>query len=262
MTRRLTLRWIGTLAAVCFLAAPMSRAADMADSGQVLVFAAASLTEALNEVGEAYAKTGNPAPKFSYAASSALARQIESGAPANLFVSADEQWMDYLADKKLIVPATRASFLGNTLVLIAPADHPASVSVGYEFPLAKLLNGGKLSMADPDSVPAGKYGKAALENLNVWHSVESNVIRADNVRAALTFVERGEAPLGIVYGTDAALSKKVAVLGAFPEVSYPLISYPIAVVASHNTPAAEAFRNFILGPVAKAIFVKYGFLTK
>jgi molybdate transport system substrate-binding protein len=236
--------------------------ARAAELQQTLVFAAASLSDALTEVGEAYAKSGKPKPALSFAASSALARQIENGAPAALFVSADEQWMDYTADRKLIAPGTRISFLGNTLVLVTPSDRPAKIDIAFGFPLAKVLNGGKLAMGDPDSVPVGKYGKAALENLGVWRDVEGSVVRADNARAALTFVERGEAAAGIVYATDAAVTKKVAVAGAFPEMSYPPVSYPIAVIAAHDTPAARAFRDFVIGPDGKAVFAKYGFTLK
>jgi molybdate transport system substrate-binding protein len=229
---------------------------------QVLVFAASSLTDVLNELAETYAKAGHPKPAFSFAASSALARQIESGAPAALFISADEQWMDYVAERKLVADGTRASFLGNTLVLVTPADKPQKVDIKAGFPLAKVLAGGKLSMGDPDSVPVGKYGKAALENLGVWSVVEPNVIRADNVRVALAFVERGEAAAGIVYATDAALTKKVSVAGTFPASSYPPVSYPIGVIAANDTPAARAFREFVLGAEAKAVFAKYGFVSK
>jgi molybdate transport system substrate-binding protein len=235
----------------------MARAAD-----SLIVFAAASLTETLTEVGNAYAATGKAKPTFSFAASSALARQIENGAPAAIFASADEQWMDYLADRKLIVPSSRMTFLGNTLVLISPADKPLKVTIGYEFPLAAALGGGKLSMANPDSVPAGKYGKAALENLNVWRSVEGSVVRAQNVRGALAFVERGEAAAGIVYSTDAALTKKVVVVGTFPEISHGPITYPLAVVKGHDTPEARDFRAFMLSDAAKAVYRKYGFSVK
>jgi molybdate transport system substrate-binding protein len=237
--------------------AGIARAADT-----LIVFAAASLTDTLKEVGDAYAAAGKAKPTFSFAASSALARQIESGAPAAIFVSADEQWMDYLADRKLIVGATRTTFLGNTLVLVAPADRTFKINVTYDFPLAAALNGGKLSMANPDSVPAGKYGKAALENLNVWRSVESSVVRGDNVRSALAFVERGEAAAGIVYATDAAITKKVAVVGTFPEVSHPPITYPLAIVAGNDTAQAREFRAFMLSDTAKAIYRKYGFAVK
>lgn len=232
------------------------------DTKQAMVFAASSLTDVLNELAEVYAKAGHPKPAFSFAASSALARQIENGAPAALFISADEQWMDYAADRKLIVSETRSSFLGNALVLVTPVDKPLKIDIKPGFALAQVLGVGKLSMGDPDSVPVGRYGKIALENLGVWTQVELNVIRADNVRVALAFVERGEAAAGIVYATDAALTKKVTVAGVFPDASYPPVSYPIAVVAGHDTPAARAFRDFILGADAKAIFVKYGFKLK
>lgn len=255
--RRLAL--IAPLFAACFAALTPARAQE---SGKLIVFAAASLTEALNEIGDAYAKTGKARPVFSYAASSALARQIENGAPAGLFVSADEEWMDYLAQRKLIAPESRASFLGNTLVLITPVDRAQQVTIRPGFDLAKLLGTGKLSLADPDNVPAGRYAKAALENLKVWSTVESHVVRGDNVRGALAFVERGEAAGGIVYGTDAALTKKVAVAGVFPADSHPPISYPLAVISAHDTAAARAFRDFLLGETAKAVYRKFGFAVK
>lgn len=250
---------IALLFAACLALLTPARAQE---ADKLIVFAAASLTEALNEVGDAYAKTGKPRPVFSYAASSALARQIENGAPAGLFVSADEEWMDYLAQRKLIVPDTRTSFLGNTLVLITPADRPLRLTITPGLDLAKLLGNSKLALADPDNVPAGRYGKAALEHLKVWSAVESNVVRGDSVRGALAFVERGEAAAGIVYGTDAMLTKKVVVAGVFPADSHPPISYPLAVVGAHDTPAARAFRDFLLGSEAKAVYRKYGFAVK
>ena len=213
-------------------------------------------------MGEAYAKTGKAKPVFSFAASSAIARQVESGAPASLFVSADEEWMDYLAARNLIVADTRTSFLGNTLVLVTPVDRPLTLNIGPGFPLAAALGKGKLALADPMSVPAGKYSKVALENLGVWSAVETSVVRGDSVRNALAFVERGEAAAGMVYATDAALTKRVAVAGIFPASSHPPISYPLAVVASHDTPAARAFRDYLLGPKAKAVYRKFGFAVK
>jgi molybdate transport system substrate-binding protein len=228
----------------------------------LLVFAAASLTETLGAVGDAYAATGHTKPTFSFAASSALAKQIENGAPAALFVSADEQWMDYLADRQLIVPPSRVTFLGNTLVLIAPADHPLKLKIAAGFPLAQALGSSKLSLADPDSVPAGKYAKAALENLGVWRSVEGSVARGENVRAAMAFVERGEAAAGVVYGTDAALSKKVVVVDTFPAITHGPITYPVAIVKGQDSPEPQAFRAFMLSDAAKAIYRKYGFEVK
>ncbi len=253
------MKYLGALLAVC---AMLARPIHAQEPDKLIIFAASSLTEALTEVSEAYAKTGKPKPVLSFAASSALAHQIENGAPAALFASADEEWMDYLAAHNLIVADTRTSFLGNTLVLVSPADRPLKVTIGPGFPLAAALGGGKLSLADPMSVPAGKYGKAALENLGVWSAVEANVVRGDNVRNALAFVERGEAAAGIVYATDAALTKKVVVTGTFPETSHPPISYPLAIVAGHDTPAARAFRDFLLGAEAKAVYRKYGFAVK
>jgi len=232
------------------------------DADKLIVFAASSLTEALNEIGDAYAKAGKARPTFSFAASSVLARQIENGAPAALFMSADEEWMDYLAARHLIVSSSRTSFLGNTLVLVTPADRPLALTPAPGFDLVKALGGGKLALADPTGVPAGRYGKAALENLGVWASVEAQVVRGDSVRNALSFVERGEVAAGIVYATDAALTKKVAVAGAFPAASHPAISYPLAIVGAHDTSVAHAFRDFLLGAEAKAVYRKYGFTLK
>ncbi|MEJ0022670.1 MAG: molybdate ABC transporter substrate-binding protein [Alphaproteobacteria bacterium] len=187
------------------------------DAKPLVVYAASSLTDAMKEIGPLYKAAGHLEPVFSYGASSALARQIEQGAKADVFASADEPWADYLAERKLIDPATRASLLSNTLVLVSPTDKPLKVKkIAKGFNLAAALGDGKLAMADPDSVPAGKYGKAALENLGVWASVENKVARAENVRAALRFVETGDAAAGIVYATDALASgPKVKVVGEF-----------------------------------------------
>jgi molybdate transport system substrate-binding protein len=225
------------------------------------VFAASSLTDALNEIAPLYAAAGHPAPVFSYAASAVLARQIEQGARADLFASADEPWADYLAERKLIDPATRVSLLSNTLVLVAPTDKPMKVKIRKGFNLAGALGDGKLAMADPDSVPAGKYGKAALENLNVWSSVAGKVARAENVRAALRFVEVGEAAGGIVYATDALASgPKVKVVGEFPASSYPNISYPFAAVTGGNATEAKAFLAFLRTKPAQDVFKRKGFV--
>ncbi|MSO72441.1 MAG: molybdate ABC transporter substrate-binding protein [Rhodospirillaceae bacterium] len=229
---------------------------------KILVFAASSLTEALTEIGDAYARSGQPRPVFSFAASSTLARQIENGAPAAVFVAADEEWMDYLAARKLIVAGTRNAFLGNSLVLITPADRPLHLRIETGFPLATAIGMGKLALADPDSVPAGRYAKAALENLGVWQAVASNVVRGDGVRSALAFVERGEAAAGIVYATDAMLTRKVAVVGSFPPASHAAISYPLAILAGHDTAAARGFRDFLLGEEAGAVYRKFGFAVK
>jgi molybdate transport system substrate-binding protein len=250
-------RWLVlrlALIALTAVAAPAHAADD-----RLIVFAAASLTEAMTDAADAYARAGHPRPALSFAASSALARQIENGAPAGLFVSADEPWADYLEARKLLLPGSRVSFLANRLVLIAPADRPFKTKIGPHFPLTRLLGNGKLAMADPDSVPAGRYGKAALTKLGVWRAVEARVVRGDSVRAALRFVETGAAPAGIVYATDAAASRKVVVAGVFPESSHPPIRYPLALVAAHATPEAKAFRAWLLKKPAKAIFARYGF---
>jgi molybdate transport system substrate-binding protein len=230
-----------------------------ASAAEIMVFAAASLKEALDEAVNLYnSQTGDTA-KISYAASPALARQIESGAPTDLFVSADLDWMDYLQKRNLIQPATRKNLLGNRLVIAAPANAGLTLDIKPGFDLAAALRGGHLSMADPDSVPAGKYGKAALQKLGVWSSVESAVVRAENVRAALLFVSRHEAPLGIVYSTDAAADPGVMVVGVFPEDTHPPIIYPIAVTAESKNPSAPRLLEFLGSPAAKAIFEKHGF---
>lgn len=244
----------------CVFAAALAMAPAGFAIAQTIVFAAASTTEAVTEIGAAFAakKLGTIVPSFD--SSSTLAKQIENGAPAGVFLSADEQWMDYLDKKNLIAPGTRSDVLGNALVLIAPkADKPARIEIGPGFPLVKMLGDGRLSVGDPAHVPAGIYAKAALEALGVWGDVKDRLAAAENVRAALAFVERGETPLGIVYSTDAAASAKVSVVGVFPEDSHPRICYPVGLVAGHDTPEARAFLEFLKGPEARAIFAKYGF---
>ena len=230
-----------------------------AQAQDLTVFAAASLKESMDEAAAQFQRVNGQKVVVSYAASSALAKQVESGAPADVFISADLDWMDYLDQRKLIKPETRVNLLRNKLVMIAPADSKLQVEIKPGFPLAKLLGDGKLSMADPDSVPAGKYGKAALEKLGVWASVESKVARGDNVRTALNFVSRGEAPLGIVYQTDAAADKKVRIAAQFPQDSYPAIIYPAAVIAGSKQTAAAGFVIYLKSKEARAIFEKYGF---
>ena len=224
----------------------------------VTVFAAASLKDALDAGVKAYQAESRDKIVVAYAASSALARQIEAGAPADIFISADLDWMDYLEQRRLIQAGTRRNLLRNRLVLIAPAGSGARVSIEPGFPLAKLLGNGRLAMADPAAVPAGKYGKASLEALGVWKDVQSKVAPAENVRAALVLVSRGEAPFGIVYSTDAAADPKVRVVGTFPENTHPPIIYPVAAVASAK-PAAAAFLKWLGEPPARAIFEKFGF---
>lgn len=227
-----------------------------------LVLAAASLQEALSDAAKVWTGKRHAAPVLSFAASSALARQIEAGAPADLFISADEEWMDYVAGKQLLRPGTRATFLTNRLVLIAPVSSNARLTIGRNFPLARALGDGRLAMADPESVPAGKYGKAALTALGVWSGVEGKIARAENVRAALALVERGEAPLGIVYATDARASARVRIVGTFPASSHSPITYPIAVLKTATNPEAEGFRRFLLSREGKAIFARRGFVVR
>lgn len=249
-------RWRGALVAILLSIAVLAPAPASADD--VLVFAAASLKNALDDAVAAYDK-GGASVKVSYAASSALAKQIENGAPADIFISADLDWMNEVAKHDLIKPATRKNLLGNVLVLVAPADSKTKVEIKPGFPLVKLLGDGHLAMADPAAVPAGKYGKAALEKLGVWDSVEKRVARAEDVRAALLYVSRKEAPFGIVYQTDAAADKGVKVAGMFPPDTYPPIIYPIALTASSKNPEAAKFLAFLESAAAKPFFEKQGF---
>ncbi|HXL98554.1 MAG TPA: molybdate ABC transporter substrate-binding protein [Rhizomicrobium sp.] len=229
------------------------------DSDTVTVFAAASLTDALNSAGKAYeAKTGKHVV-FSFAASSALARQIEASAGADMFLSADSDWMDYLDNKGLIAHATRVNLLGNHLVLISPADLKVALKIAPHFDLAGAIGQGRLALADPASVPAGKYARAALTSLGVWDSVADHVAPAENVRAALAYVARGEAPLGVVYTTDALSEPKVRIVDTFPDSSHAPIVYPAALTKDAK-PGARAFLDFLSGPDATAIFVKDGFV--
>lgn len=227
-----------------------------------LVLAAASLQEALSEAARSWTARKHTRPVVSFAASSALARQIESGAPADLFISADEEWMDHVAGKGLIRAKTRVSFLSNRLVLVAPVAGKTRLTIASRFPLARALGNGRLAMADPDTVPAGRYGKAALSSLRVWRSVSGKLARAENVRAALALVERGEAPFGIVYATDAKASKKVRIVGVFPVASHPPVTYPVAVLKASTDPEAEMFRRFLVSRAGKAMFARYGFTAR
>jgi molybdate transport system substrate-binding protein len=232
-----------------------------AAAADVVVFAAASLKNALDEAVAAYQQKDGGKVAVSYAASSALAKQLESGAPADIFISADLDWMDYAEQHRLINAATRKNLLGNRLVLVAPASSCVTVEIKPHFPLAALLGDGRLAMADPDAVPAGKYGKAALETLGVWSAVEGRIARAENVRAALFFVSRQEAPLGIVYATDAAADRGVKIIGAFPENTHPPIVYPMALTAVSTNAGAAAFLAFLRSAAVRPIFEKQGFIV-
>ncbi|UTP38371.1 molybdate ABC transporter substrate-binding protein [Phenylobacterium sp. LH3H17] len=228
-----------------------------AQAASVTVFAAASLKNALDEVGREYARTGGEA-RFSYAASSAMARQIEQGAPADIYVSADADWMTYLAERRLVVAATRRDLLTNRLALIAPADSKAALKVAKGMPLARALGGGRLAVAGPD-VPAGKYARAALISLGAWDGVSGKLAQAENVRTALQYVARGESPFGVVYDTDARLEPKVRIVGLFPAGSHPAIVYPAALVTGSKNPDAARFLSFMSGPQAAVVFRRHGF---
>lgn len=239
-----------------------SQITSNADSAQVKVFAAASLTNAINEIGEMYFKKDGIKVVPSFASSSTLAKQIENGAPADIFVSADLQWMDYLADKKALVEGTRFDLLGNKLALISPASSDVSLTIVPGLDLAKYLGNGRLATGDPDHVPAGKYAKAALEKLGMWSFVTDKLARASDVRSALAWVEKGEAPLGIVYSTDASVSKQVRVVAYFPDDSYPPIVYPAALLKGSSEPEAKEFLSFLKSDDARKVFEKFGFSVK
>jgi len=249
--------FLALLAALLVIgAAPAAKAAPA-----VRVFAASSLTEALNAIGAQYTAETGVKVTFAYGASSAIARQIEAGAPADLFLSADTDWMDYVQSRALIQTATRRNLLSNRLVLIAPKDSTVALKIAPGFPLAQALGrGGRLATGDPDSVPVGRYARSALMNLGVWNEVADHLVRAENVRSALVFVARGETPLGIVYATDALVEPKVRVVDTFPVKSHLPIVYPAAVTRKGG-PAAAAFLAYVRGPKGQAIFRKYGFIT-
>jgi molybdate transport system substrate-binding protein len=230
-----------------------------AQSSDPVVFAAASLKTALDEAAAQWRTRSGKKVTISYGASSALAKQIEAGAPAQMFISADLDWMNYVAEKKLIKPETRANLLGNRIVLVAPKDSNVTLSIAPNFPLANALGGGKLAMANTDSVPAGKYGKAALEKLGVWGSVQNSIVQAQDVRAALTLVARQEAPLGIVYQNDAAAEPNVKIVGAFPENTHPPIVYPVALTSTATSPDIAAFLAYLHSPAVRPAFEKQGF---
>ena len=249
--------WLGAAvatAAAAFLSLT-SLAAPAAAQEKVTVFAAASMKNALDNANKAWGKEVT----VSYAASSALAKQIEGGAPADIFISADLDWMKYVSDKKLVKEDTKTNWLGNRIVIVAAKDNAKPIDIKQGFDLAGLLKGGKLAMGEPNAVPAGKYGKAALEKLGVWASIEKSVASAESVRAALALVSRGEAPYGIVYATDAAADPGVVVVGKFPEDTHPPIIYPIAVLSESKAKDAAAYLEFLKSAKAAPFFEKEGF---
>jgi molybdate transport system substrate-binding protein len=249
--------WIVWMLVVC--AAGGSAAA--AASSTVLVFGAASLTNVIDDLSKTFTAQTRVPVKSSLAASSVLAKQIEAGAPADVFFSADLEWMDYLEQRKLLKPGSRHDVVGNRLVLIAPADSTVAVKINKGVDLRPALGPqGKLATGDPDSVPVGKYAKAALEKLGSWDKLSGRIVPAENVRAALAFVARGEAPLGIVYETDALAEKKVKIVAEFPADTHPPITYPIALT-THGGAGAQQFVDFVRSKAALEIFRKYGFTS-
>ena len=247
------------LALACLILGLACQGAEAQQS--VTVFAAASLKNALDDVDAAFTTAAGIEVTASYQASSALAKQIEAGAPAGVFIFADLRWMDYLAERKLIAPDTRTNLLGNKLVLIAPKESKLGhVVIGQGFDIAKLAGDGRIAVADVKAVPAGLYAKAALEKLGAWAAAQPKLAQAENVRATLAFVARGETPLGIVYETDARVEPKVKIVGVFPDGSYPPVTYPVAAIAdAKSKEAATRYLAFLHSAAAKAIFEKYGF---
>lgn len=251
--------WKTAVAAILGLTSPWTLAATSTNAPTLTVFAAASLTDVMQEIGAEYTKANRIAVKYSFAASSALARQIESGAAVDIFMSADQEWMNYLDSRLLIDRSTRRDIVSNRLALVAPVDSAIHLTIEPGFSLrAALGRDGRLATGDPDSVPAGKYAKAALMSLGVWHDVEPRLVRAENVRAALAFVARGEVPLGIVYQTDARADPKVKLVAMFPESSHTPITYPVAATPTAKASAA-GFIAFLGSPPAGAIFERAGF---
>lgn len=233
-----------------------------ADGRSVTIFAAASLKNALDAVIASARRATGISAVVSYGASSTLAKQIEAGAPAQIFISADQDWMDHLERSNALMAGTRRNLLGNSLVLIAPKEQTAAVRIVPGFPLAAMLGGGRLAVAETTSVPAGKYTKAALLHLGVWAFVEHRLAQAANVRAALALVARGEAPLGIVYATDAAAEPAVRVVATFPAVSHPAIVYPVALTATADAGVASDLFAYLTSEEAGTIFARYGFTTE
>jgi molybdate transport system substrate-binding protein len=251
--------WLLAPMAVLLAAPLLAGAAGKRSAEPITVFAAASLTDVMQDIGAAYAEGGSSVPRFSFAASSVLARQIEAGARADVFFSADQEWMDYLAARGLIRNETRRDVVGNRLVLIAPAASTVELRIARGFPLAEALGSGRLATGDPDFVPVGRYARGALMTLGVWSEVADRMVRAENVRIALAYVARGEAPLGIVYATDAKAEARVRVVDVFPADSHLPVTYPLAVTTGARAEAV-ALLQFIAGDEASEIFRRAGFL--
>ena len=228
------------------------------ENAPITVFGAASLTNALQDLGDAYSKETSVPVRFSFAASSTLAKQIENGSPADIFFSADLDWMDYLQEHKLIQVASRSNALGNRLVLVAPLGSKVRLKIQPHFALAAAVGSGRLATGDPAAVPVGRYARQALTTLGVWEEIAAHLVPADSVRSALAFVDRGEVPLGIVYETDALQDKNVQVVDVFPADSHPPIVYPVALTLTAK-PGAAKFLAYIRGPAGDATFKRYGF---
>jgi molybdate transport system substrate-binding protein len=251
-------RWIAFASALILaLLAPPAGARD-ARRPELLVFAAASLTDVLGELSRGFEQQGGIPVRLSFAASSVLARQIEAGGRADVFISADQEWMDYLQQRNLIEKASRRDLAGNRLVLIAPADSKVALEIAPGFPLVAALGGGRLATGDPDIVPVGRYARAALTSLGVWNQVQDRLVRADNVRSAMMFVARGETPLGIVYTTDALADPKVRIVDTFPQNTHPPITYPGALIKGAHTDAI-AYLNYLASPRVSETWRRFGF---
>jgi len=252
------------LRAVIFMAALLLTTGAVRANDTVMVFAASSLTSAVTEIGERYRKATGQRIRLSFAGSSALARQIAAGAPADIYLSANHAWMDYLAERGLIDGDSRTAKVGNRLVLIAPANSPLRrMEITPALDLSALLvPDGRIAVADPAHVPAGAYAKQALSHLGLWPDAAPRLARLDNVRHALALVERGETPLGIVYATDAKITGRVRVVGTFPPESLPTIAYPFAVLKDRRNSDVDAFYTYLTGNAGLAVFRKFGFTTR
>lgn len=267
--RRRSIAILFALACAAVLQPPLGTAAAPAGDptgepgasrAPVTVYAAASLTNVLQALAAEYTRATGVPVKLSFASSAVLARQLEAGAPADVFFSADQEWMEYLDQRGAIRRDTRTNLLGNRLALIAPSDSRVELAIAPGFPLAQALGRGRLAIGDPDSVPAGRYARSALTSLGAWNEVADRLVRAEDVRAALAFVARGEAPLGIVYATDARVNPRVRVVGLFPADAHLPITYPVALTRA-AAPGAETFLRFLCGEAARAAFAKAGFTT-
>lgn len=247
------------LAMALLLGTTLLSQAHGADPGKVRIFAAASTTNAITDISNLFTEKKMGETLISFASSSTLAKQIDKGAPADVYLSANPKWMDFLEEKNQIEPGTRFNILGNKIVLIAPIDSDIKITIAPGVGLAGIIGEDKLAVGDPDHVPVGIYAKQALESLGEWTALAPKLARTKDVRSALALVERGEAPLGIVYSTDAAISQKVRVVAVFPEETHPPITYPVGLVAGNATPAAKAYIEFLKTPEARAIFEQYGF---